>query len=161
MKLRDSTRNDDGVELQMTPMIDIVFQLLIFFIMTFKITAMEGDFTIKMPKAGSSSSSEDFIPPLYVQLKAAENGSIAEIVMGDDSLGTDFGALSRKIIERVGSGPETEKIRAETEVELDCDQTLRYEETVKAITAITGYKNEQGDLVKLLEKIKFRDNTGQ
>ena len=33
----------------MTPMIDIVFNLLIFFVMTFKITAPEGDFNVKMP----------------------------------------------------------------------------------------------------------------
>ena len=39
------------VEMQMTPMIDIVFQLLTFFIMSFKIVAAEGDFDIKMPLA--------------------------------------------------------------------------------------------------------------
>ena len=43
------------VELQMTPMIDIVFQLLIFFIITFKIVAPEGDFNIKMPLAAPSA----------------------------------------------------------------------------------------------------------
>ena len=33
-----------GKGLEMTPMIDIVFQLLVFFIMTFKIVSQEGDF---------------------------------------------------------------------------------------------------------------------
>ncbi|MEM8866338.1 MAG: biopolymer transporter ExbD, partial [Planctomycetota bacterium] len=36
MKIRH-TDHRDKIQLQMTPMIDIVFQLLIFFIMTFKI----------------------------------------------------------------------------------------------------------------------------
>ncbi|NQT37468.1 MAG: biopolymer transporter ExbD, partial [Planctomycetes bacterium] len=35
MKVRNANRRiDEKIELQMTPMIDIVFQLLIFFIMT-------------------------------------------------------------------------------------------------------------------------------
>ena len=41
---------DEKVEVQMTPMIDIVFQLLVFFIMTFKIVSLEGDFHVKMPR---------------------------------------------------------------------------------------------------------------
>ena len=50
MKVRhSSSTGKDKIELQMTPMIDIVFQLLVFFIMTFKIVAQEGDFNIKMP----------------------------------------------------------------------------------------------------------------
>ena len=47
------------IELQMTPMIDIVFQLLVFFVMTFKIAAMEGDFNIKMPAAAPSQGMPD------------------------------------------------------------------------------------------------------
>ena len=41
----------DKIPLDMTPMIDVVFQLLTFFCMTLKIAAMEGDFNIKMPLA--------------------------------------------------------------------------------------------------------------
>ncbi|MFT5528125.1 MAG: biopolymer transport protein ExbD, partial [Pirellulaceae bacterium] len=55
MKVRNNKLGpDEEIELQMTPMIDIVFQLLVFFIMTFKIVAMEGDFNIKMPMAAIS-----------------------------------------------------------------------------------------------------------
>lgn len=52
MKIK--SRAATKVELMMTPMIDIVFQLLIFFIMSFKIAAQEGDFNIKMPLAASA-----------------------------------------------------------------------------------------------------------
>ena len=52
MKIRHTTSSgQDKIELQMTPMIDIVFQLLVFFIMTFKIVSQEGDFNVKMPLA--------------------------------------------------------------------------------------------------------------
>ena len=57
MKIRHTTSSgQDKIELQMTPMIDIVFQLLIFFIMTFKIVAQEGDFNINMPQASPQSA---------------------------------------------------------------------------------------------------------
>ncbi len=44
MKIR--TKGSDRAELQLTSMIDVVFLLLIFFVMTFKIAAQEGDFSI-------------------------------------------------------------------------------------------------------------------
>ena len=51
MQIRNANKAGEKIELQMTPMIDIVFQLLVFFIMTFKIVSMEGDFNIRMPAA--------------------------------------------------------------------------------------------------------------
>jgi biopolymer transport protein ExbD len=54
MKVRNSGGKNEKVEIPMTPMIDIVFQLLVFFIMTFKIVSQEGDFNIKMPLAAPS-----------------------------------------------------------------------------------------------------------
>ena len=39
MKLRTAGRHKDVIQLQMTPMIDVVFLLLIFFLLTFKIIA--------------------------------------------------------------------------------------------------------------------------
>ena len=44
-------------QLNMTSMIDIVFLLLVFFVMTFKIVELEGDFSIRMPLAGTGAGS--------------------------------------------------------------------------------------------------------
>ena len=46
-----------AAKLDMTPMIDVVFQLMIFFMLTLKIVTEEGNFDINMPLAGHSSSS--------------------------------------------------------------------------------------------------------
>ncbi|HEX5446496.1 MAG TPA: biopolymer transporter ExbD, partial [Pirellulales bacterium] len=73
MKIRKSAAaGNDKVDMQMTPMIDIVFQLLTFFVMSFKIVTQEGDFNIKMPLAapGSSSSDEPPLPPIRIRLTA-------------------------------------------------------------------------------------------
>ena len=53
MKIRGGQQRED-IKLQMVAMIDIVFQLLVFFIMTFRITALEGDFQVNMPQASTT-----------------------------------------------------------------------------------------------------------
>ena len=54
MRIRHGTTTLDKIELQMTPMIDIVFQLNMFFLFTFKIVLPEGDFNIRMPSAAAA-----------------------------------------------------------------------------------------------------------
>ena len=46
---RRRTRPHDTIRLQMAAMIDVVFLLLVFFVMTFRIVPVEGDFNVKMP----------------------------------------------------------------------------------------------------------------
>ncbi|MFP6675633.1 MAG: biopolymer transporter ExbD, partial [Pirellulaceae bacterium] len=78
MKFRHTTSSgDDKIELQMTPMIDIVFQLLVFFIMTFKIVAQEGDFNIRMPLASEGGApDESQMPPYKLYLTANQDGTL-------------------------------------------------------------------------------------
>ncbi|MEO8496016.1 MAG: biopolymer transporter ExbD, partial [Planctomycetota bacterium] len=144
------------IELQMTPMIDIVFQLLVFFIMTFKIVSQEGDFNIKMPLAAPAAGAPDplQLPPMKVRLRAGAGGMLAGMALNDRSVGT-MEALRLEIIGVVGDdrGPGT--IQETAEVELDCDYGLRYEHVIQAITAVSGYVDATGNVVKLVEKIKF------
>ena len=59
MKIRHTTSSgSERIVLQMTPMIDVVFQLLVFFIFTFRIVAQEGDFHVKMPAAAPRTPPE-------------------------------------------------------------------------------------------------------
>ena len=70
MRIRHRGR-DDKIELQMTPMIDIVFQLNIFFLFTFKIVLPEGDFNMQMPSAAAARAAEPSeLPPLRLVMKA-------------------------------------------------------------------------------------------
>ena len=157
MKVRHNKGGgDDKIELQMTPMIDIVFQLLVFFIMTFKIVSQEGDFNIKMPLAAPAAGAPDDLqlPPMKVRLRAGADGMLAGMSLNDRGVGT-MEALRLEIIGVVGDerGPGT--IQETAEVELDCDYALRYEHVIQAITAVSGYIDETGNVVKLVEKIKF------
>ena len=161
MKVRNAGGNkDDRVEIQMTPMIDIVFQLLIFFIMTFKVVSMEGDFNIKMPLAAPSEGlpDEDKLPPMKIRMIAGANGRLAQMSLNDTTFGTDgaeFERLHKYIIGIVGDERGPGSVQDTAEIELDCDYNLEYDFVIKAITAVSGYVDADGNIVRLVEKIKF------
>ncbi len=157
MKVRHSERSGEKVQLQMTPMIDIVFQLLVFFIMTFKIVSPEGDFNIRMPIAAPSEGIPDDelqIPPIIVRLRATGTGHLSEIRMGETPLGRDFGELNQEVRRIVGdtTGPN---IQDAAEVEIDADYGLQFEYVMDAITAVSGYVGPEGNVIRVCEKIKF------
>ena len=56
------------------------------------------------------------------------------------------------------SGPGS--IAESTEIELDCDYRLRFEYVINAITAVSGTIRD-GQIVKLIEKIKFAPPRGE
>ena len=139
----------------MTPMIDMVFQLLIFFILMFKIVIPEGDFAIKMPIGGGAG---DGTPPqsVYVRLYAKSNGDLTEVVIGTHRFpGTTQGMKDLQNYARTQLGAGGPIAAAATEIELDCDYNLKYTNVIRIISLCTGYV-ENGRIVKLAEKIKFR-----
>jgi biopolymer transport protein ExbD len=148
---------DEKVEVQMTPMIDIVFQLLVFFIMTFKIVSQEGDFNIKMPLAAPSEGlpEEDKLPPMKVRLIASAGGELAQIKLNDNNFQRSFDGLHDYIISIIGDERGPGSVQETAEVELDCDYNLKYAYVIQAVTAVSGYVDADGNIVKLVEKIKF------
>lgn len=154
MKFR---KKSDGIriDVNMTAMIDIIFLLLIFFMVTFKIAVQEGDFSVRMPLASNSSSAmEDVDLPLKLRLKADVNGRLTSIALNEVQLGTDFDALRSTVIGLIGNAQPGQGSEGGPEVEIDTDYNLRYENIIKAITAVSGYKVGT-ETVKLIEKIKF------
>lgn len=147
----------DKVEQQMTPMIDIVFQLLTFFIMSFKIATVEGDFSIKMPLAAPSAGRPDpeqLLPPIRVRLIADANGELKSIQMGERGL-PSFAALHNEVISIVGTNTGPGSVAESAEVELDCDYNLHYRHVINAVSAVSGFVDPNRRVVKLIEKIKF------
>jgi len=138
------------VDFDMTPMIDVCFQLIIFFMLSLRLLAPEGDFNVKMPAAGPGEPKGD-LPPVKIRLAAGLDGRLAGIELGQRPV-NDFGELRAAVRRLVGPNPSP--AAAAVEVELDCDYGLRYEHVIQAITAVSG--DRQGDqVIKLVEKIKF------
>lgn len=155
MKIRNK-EEATKTELSMTSMIDVVFLLLIFFILTFKIVEQEGDFGIKMPLAGSSASSaDDFDVPITLRMEADAEGTLRAMKLNETQLGTDFEQLRRTVAALVGNqaGPDAADDEG-PEIEIDTDFNLRYEYVIEAITHVSGRK-EGDQIIKLVERIKF------
>jgi biopolymer transport protein ExbD len=156
MKIRHSSTGKlpEKVELQMTPMIDVVFQLMVFFIFTLKIVTQEGDFNIRMPIAAPREGIPDLdqLPPIKVRMRAGSDGKLVGMALNERAV-PDFATLRNHIIGLVGTdaGP----VRDAAEVELDCDYNLHYSYVIDAITAVSGYLTDDRKVVKLVEKIKF------
>jgi biopolymer transport protein ExbD len=149
------TEQRKEVVVQMTPMIDIVFQLMCFFLFTFKITLPEGDFNIRMPSSRSTSGTPSESPVLKVRLRAAADGELSRLQLGDVAFSgqAPFYQLQTKVRGLIGdeAGPGS----ADQEVEIDADFNLKYRYTMNAITAITGYVDDTGEQHKLVEKVRF------
>lgn len=149
----------------MTPMIDVVFQLLIFFLFTLKIIEPEGDFNINMPlgKPAESSVSDADLPPLKVRLEAHENGELKRLLFNDRDFGDGpeaFALLNEEVNNIVlalrNVGPADADDGADTqEVELDPDFNLDYRYVISAISACSGRVTAEGTSVPLLSRIKF------
>lgn len=166
MKL--DTEEPEEIQLNMTAMIDIVFQLLIFFIMTFKVVAQEGDFNIRMPLASGPSTEMIEEPPdlIRVQLRSGPAGIINSIQVDDEMETLTFGPdpnlysdLTDYIEQKLAGASDPESAK-KTELEFDIDYQLKYGYTVRAIEAVSG-KVTNGKVKKLIEKIKFKDNSGE
>jgi biopolymer transport protein ExbD len=75
------------IPIDMTAMIDVVFQLLTFFMLTLKTVIVEGDFNIRMPLGASAGAAEDNpIPPLVLKMTATPEGRLASVQMGGKSI---------------------------------------------------------------------------
>jgi biopolymer transport protein ExbD len=146
------------VEIPMAPMIDIVFQLLIFFMLNLRIIAPEGNFNINLPlSAPSNAPSDASLPAIKVVLQSDRDGNLTQLMIGQKNLGNNeaaFDRLNQEILQIIGKpgNPLTKDI----EVELDADYECQYRYTVKAISRCTGRMDPQTQQVaRYVEKIKF------
>lgn len=147
------------VEIPMAPMIDITFQLLIFFMLNLKILAPEGNFDINMPLGAPAAKNDDTVnlPPIKVGLRSDAQGNLTQLTLGQKNLGNDDAAFDRlsgeilKIIVRPGN-PLTKDL----EVEIDADYEVQYKYIIKAVSRCTGRVDAQTkQMVRYVEKIKF------
>lgn len=165
MKIRNRNPTADKIESQMTPMIDVVFQLLIFFLLTLKIVEPEGDFNINMPlgRPAEASVTDAELQPLKVRLEAGADGELQRLLFNDRDFGGGPDAFDllngevNKVVQALQNvGPANADRGAEAqEVELDPDFALDYKYVISAISACSGRMTAEGTTVPLLSRIKF------
>jgi len=158
---RFEANETEEIKMNMTSMIDIVFQLLVFFVMTFNPPQYEGDFSVKMPLTSDTPDNDNIDPPsvINVKLTAALDGTLSNILVNSVPVDQNdlYGGLTKVIESELAAEGDPDKAR-ETEVDFDIARELKYAYTVTAIEAVSGKK--EGDVVtKLIGKIKFKDNS--
>jgi biopolymer transport protein ExbD len=128
-------------DLPITPMLDMSFQLMAFFLLTFRPMPLEAQMALALPKedggpsqvAPSLDPSED--EELIVQVYAADNGSLADITAaprtGSFSLGQDTHALF-KYLQDKAKAARLEK-KAPPKLKLEIAERLNYQYVVKLI----------------------------
>lgn len=148
-------RRLEKVAVNMTPMIDVVFQLMIFFMLTFNIIAPEGDFDVRMPLSKSSAEPLDDLqlPPIQVRLVSDAEGMLTGILMNGEPV-KDFDELRQRVASFVDIALEGGASLEDVELEIDSDYQLDYINVVDAITAVSG-RIENGQLIEMVKKISF------
>lgn len=166
---RRDSGSPDKVVLEMTPMIDVVFQLLTFFIFTFRVVQVEGDFNIRMPAAAAAKSIDTpETETIKIRMRAQENGDLASLTLDSKPItptqGSLFDELHLRIRQKYSDGSGPTATAGTTEAEFECDYNLKYVNVINAITAISGFKVGSGDeakVVRLIEKIRFAPSKGK
>ena len=147
-------------------MIDIVFQLLVFFMLTLKLIEPEGDFSINMPlgRPMEATVTDAELQPIKVRLEAdPQTGELHNLRFNDRDLGAGpevFQVLNAEINKVVlalqNVGPANAENGADMqEVELDPDFELNYKYVISAISSCSGRLTAEGTTIPLLNRIKF------
>lgn len=109
MKRRRRMETEEVVpDLPITPMLDMSFQLLSFFILSFKPTPIEGQIAMTLPKEEGNPDAISFPNPsddkpvkYIIKVTAADNGQIKNINIKEDgtaSTGADLGAEPKALL---------------------------------------------------------------
>jgi biopolymer transport protein ExbD len=126
-------------ELNLTSMLDVTFQLLIFFILTASFAKGEGILPADLPAGPSAQSSEDPEPPeqpLNIMLRSLGGQDISIEVEGMSSPPANFNELHQKLksVQRTDSNP-TAPFAPDDPVIIHPDQTVGWGHVVNAFNA--------------------------
>lgn len=138
----------------MSAMIDIVFLLLVFFMLTLQIAVPEGSHEVTAQDGFNPGEVE--IPQIQVQLDANRDGSLSSVTLNNRLLGrgeVGLTALGREIeflCEVLG--PENAN---EATIVIEADFELRYEFSVRAMGLCSSKRNPDGRLMSLGPQVRL------
>jgi len=137
----------EEVEVQITPMLDMAFQLLTFFILTFRPMPTEGQFSMNLlPSAPSiditqtdqktdqndSSDTPAMLRTLTVQLRSNLDGTLAQMSIGENDFPT-LDLLKSRLKEIVA-----DKTLPFDQAVIQSDPGLKYEDLMRVIDVFAG-----------------------
>ena len=137
-KKRKKGVGGEQMQLQMTSMIDVVFLLLIYFIVTANFTIDEGTLLATMPGNSSQDRPEDDLdPPVNIELTSADDGVTYAIVVNGQRI-DDATALSGFMKNRVA----TAQMKIDDIVQIKPQGVVRWQHVVNVFNACVSAKLE-------------------
>jgi biopolymer transport protein ExbD len=162
MSRRRKRKSGEEVELNLAAMLDMAFQLLTFFILTFKPAPVEGQVNLRLPppmaiagqggkEAGRDFNSTDVpkaVTTLVVSVYANRDGSLAQLAVGETPVG--ISALDNKLQNVFG-----DKTNPFDQVIVNVAPDLRYEELMRVIEICTRQKLPDGSRLSKLSFVQM------
>jgi biopolymer transport protein ExbD len=163
MSRRKKRKSGEEVELNLAAMLDMAFQLLTFFILTFKPAPVEGQVNLRLPppvgitRAGGDAAGTDFNakePPkgmttLVVSVFSQKDGSIAQLAVGETPVGNVL-ALDNKL-----QTVFADKSTPFDQVIVYVGPDLRYDELMRVIEVCTRQKLPDGSRLSKLSFVEM------
>jgi biopolymer transport protein ExbD len=127
------------VKFNMTPMIDIVFLLLVFFLATARFRPLEAKLPMQIPSPqGGEQAQFSLVEPLMISLESQDNG-IRIIVAGTEFTYPEVTSESLiAFADELNAVYQRQKRTPSDPVELDCAQNLSWEHLVKVYNLMYG-----------------------
>ncbi len=167
MHRRLRKRKSANVDLNLAAMLDMAFQLLTFFILTFRPAPIEGELSLHLPPPiavtdpknqvespdGSGASDTEDVEKLDLTVNSDDRGEVSVIKNGLRPLVK--GRLSKPSLDSLDQQLKTmfaAQVVPLDRVQLAVDERLRYEELMKIVDVCTRQKLQNG---KTLQRISF------
>lgn len=161
---RKRKRHQNEVELNLAAMLDLAFQLLVFFILTFKPSPVEGQVLLRMPppqpvtnidaaqQAGADPRNTNPVQglnTLTISAIAHPDGSLKQMALGDTAY-TSVAALERRLTAVIG-----DPTFGFDQVIVQVDSRLRYEALMQVIDVCTRQKLPSGEHLSKLSFVEL------
>jgi biopolymer transport protein ExbD len=146
VRRRRKTRQSEEPSVPVAPMLDMAFQLLTFFVLTYRAMPAEGQFVMNLLPAqpatalnaeAPAEAATDKLPAslrtLPTILRAGPGGILAQITVGEQTIPTDPSALEKEL-DKYFSDPNLPF----DQTLLKVDPKLRYAELIKVVNAFSN-----------------------
>ncbi len=161
MSRRRKRRSGEEVELNLAAMLDMAFQLLTFFILTFKPAPVEGQVNLRLPPpmaiagAAGKDVGTDFNskePPksatsLVIGVFSNKDGSVAQLAVDETSVGNLLALDNR--LQTVFANTEYDQVIVHV------GPDLRYEELMRVIEVCTRQRLRDGSRLSKLSFVEM------
>ena len=117
-------KEDTNFTVELTPMIDVVFLLIIFFLVATTFQRMEQEIAVSVPESETGQAGEDGPEPVIVNVLTVEDGY--QVVVAGNTITLD--QLQALLARRVASEPKTKAL-------VRADGDLRHQQVVEVADA--------------------------